>query len=290
MQPDPELLKRIELHPLDDPEAQLPFSRRLAQENGWPYDYALRVIAEYRRFVYLACISDGEVTPSDEVDQAWHLHLAYSYDYWLTFCEKVLNQPLHHGPTKGGDAEEARYQANYARTLKLYGDVFGEAPPTDIWPPAAIRFDPGQNHVRVNRALFEVKPKSGLVRPKSLWSLLFSAIVLSVFWIIVWEFIRLSFDRDFTVILIGILVLLWLSILKDLLSALRRLRRGNSSRIMQPQHGYRVEYGVTIGVAGGEGVVASVRISGDGAGEGGVPGGGSGGGGCGSGCSGCGGD
>ncbi len=68
--PDPELLARIEAHKLDKEGAALPFSERLAQENGWPQAYALRVIQEYRRFVYLACIAEEEVTPSDEVDQA----------------------------------------------------------------------------------------------------------------------------------------------------------------------------------------------------------------------------
>ena len=80
------MLARIEAHKLDKEGAALPFSERLARENGWPPAYARRVIWEYRRFVYLACLAEGEVTPSDEVDQAWHLHLAYTRDYWLVFC------------------------------------------------------------------------------------------------------------------------------------------------------------------------------------------------------------
>jgi hypothetical protein len=131
--PVPELLARIQAHRLDKEGAELPFSERLAQENGWPQFYALRVVAEYRRFVYLACVADGEVTPSDEVDQAWHLHLAYTRDYWDEFCPNVLGRPLHHGPTEGGSAENERYEANYGRTLELYERTFGERPPSDIW-------------------------------------------------------------------------------------------------------------------------------------------------------------
>lgn len=283
-EPDPDLLKRIEQHRLDDDEAELPFSVRLAQENGWQYDYALNVIAEYRRFVYLACIASGEVTPSDEVDQVWHLHLAYSRDYWLNFCQKVLNQPLHHGPTRGGDAEEARYKANYERTLKLYRDVLGEAPPPDIWPPAAIRFAPAQN-VRVNRALFAVKPKPNLVRATNYWGLLISVIVLVFFSFVLWENIQRRPDLAH-VIMLGLLVALWLSILKHMMPTLQSLWHDDpdgEQRIVRTQHGFRIEYGATIGAAGGGAAVISVSISGDGMGEGGDPGGGSDGGGCGGG-------
>jgi hypothetical protein len=156
---DPALWKRIADHAFDDPDAELPFSKRLAQENGWPQAYALRVIEEYRRFIYLMCIGDEELTPSDEVDQVWHLHLAYSRDYWDEFCAKVLNRPLHHGPTAGGPRERSRYEAHYGRTLALYQHVFGALPPPDIWPPSKIRFNPKARFVRVNRAYFTVLPK-----------------------------------------------------------------------------------------------------------------------------------
>ena len=75
---DPSLLARIEAFGLDVPGAPDPFSRRLARENGWPTAYAERVVREYRRFVVLAVSAGHAVTPSEQVDQAWHLHLLYS--------------------------------------------------------------------------------------------------------------------------------------------------------------------------------------------------------------------
>lgn len=153
-----DLLDRILAHQFDDPDVELPFSVRLAHENGWTEEFALRVVDEYRRFVYLACTGREEVTPSDEVDQAWHLHLAYSRDYWLKFCPDVLQQDLHHGPTAGGEVENDRYKANYLRTLNLYNEEFGEKPPIDIWPPAQIRFEYAAGNVRVNRKLFRISP------------------------------------------------------------------------------------------------------------------------------------
>jgi hypothetical protein len=120
-------------------DAELPFAARLARENGWSAAYAARVIEEYKRFCFLAATGDQEVTPSDAVDQAWHLHLTYSRDYWERFCPEILGRSLHHGPTSGGTTERHRYFEQYAETLKLYEEAFGEMAPIDIWPGAARR-------------------------------------------------------------------------------------------------------------------------------------------------------
>lgn len=134
------LWARISVHPIGSHAAPLSFSRRLARENLWASARAEAVVAEYRRFCYLACISDGEVTPSDAVDQAWHLHLTYSRDYWDHFCADVLRRRLHHGPTDGSAADAARFRRQYADTLELYAATFGHAPHPDIWPLPADRF------------------------------------------------------------------------------------------------------------------------------------------------------
>jgi hypothetical protein len=134
-------------HP-DDVEADFPFSHRLARDNGWSKRYAERVVLEYLRFVYLSQMNAGAVTPSDEVDQAWHLHLTYTAHYWGPFTE-ALDRPLHHMPTKGGPDQAALFRKNYARTLDLYRDEFGE-PPTDIWPPEEVRFGKAPHFRRVN--------------------------------------------------------------------------------------------------------------------------------------------
>ena len=67
-------LSRYTIGPAD---AALPFAARLARENGWSDAHAARVMEEYRRFCFLATTAGHEVTPSDAVDQAWHLHLTY---------------------------------------------------------------------------------------------------------------------------------------------------------------------------------------------------------------------
>ena len=82
------------------------FEQRLARENGWRAEFAAHVIEEYKRFCFLAVTGTEAFTPSDQVDQAWLLHLTYSRDYWERFCPEVIGKPLHHGPTKGGEAEQ----------------------------------------------------------------------------------------------------------------------------------------------------------------------------------------
>ena len=145
-----ELWERIAGHTIGPFDASLTFALRLARENRWSLPHAERVVGEYKRFCYLAMTAGHEVTPSDAVDQAWHLHLTYSRDYWQVFCPQVLGADFHHGPTAGGPVERERYYRQYADTLAAYETVFGTSPPADIWPPAKRRFSVDPLGVRVN--------------------------------------------------------------------------------------------------------------------------------------------
>jgi hypothetical protein len=128
---------------LDIPEVAFSFSDRLARENGWTKEYANRVITEYKKFVFLSAVSNKSLTPSDEVDQAWHMHMIYSRSYWNEMCKDILGGfMLHHGPTKGGKLEAERFHDQYQHTLNLYTEVFNETPPSDIWPSVEKRFSP----------------------------------------------------------------------------------------------------------------------------------------------------
>ena len=145
-----ELWHRITAHQVGPEDASLTFAARLARENRWSFAHTDHVISEYKRFCYLAVAAGHEVTPSDAVDQAWHLHLTYSRDYWQTFCPEVLRTDLHHGPTRGGPADRDRFYRQYAATLAAYEASFGEVPPADIWPAATRRFSVDPQSVRVN--------------------------------------------------------------------------------------------------------------------------------------------
>lgn len=162
-----ELYARILAFPIDDGTPELTFEARLARENGWSLGYAQRVVEEYRRFVMLAMASGHTVTPSEQVDQAWHLHLTYTRSYWERFCGQVLDRLLHHGPTRGGEVESAKFHDHYERTLITYQNTFAEEPPADIWPPTAERFGDDLHCVRVNTARNWVVPKRLFRRVRS---------------------------------------------------------------------------------------------------------------------------
>lgn len=139
-------------------QPKLPFVIRLARDNGWSAEYAQRVVEEYRRFLFLSIQTSHVVCPSEAVDQAWHFHLCDTKSYWTRLCQGVLGRPLHHTPSQGGRAETEIYKALYAETLVSYQQLFGEAPPLDIWPSVAQRFAP-QRFQRVDRLRYFVLPK-----------------------------------------------------------------------------------------------------------------------------------
>jgi hypothetical protein len=132
------LWARIQVHSFDGDQA-LSFTRRLARDHGWSSAFAAGAVGEYCKFCFLAVTAGEPMTPSEEVDEVWHLHLAYTRDYWDMWCGEVLRTPLHHDPTQGGAAEQSRFRLQYARTLQLYEDVFGP-PPELFWPATHLRF------------------------------------------------------------------------------------------------------------------------------------------------------
>ncbi|MGF1527770.1 MAG: glycine-rich domain-containing protein, partial [Candidatus Competibacterales bacterium] len=142
----------------DDSQAVLPFSQRLARDNHWSSELAQRAIEEYRRFVFLAMVASHSVTPSDQVDQVWHLHLLYTQNYWEDFC-RLLPRPLHHGPTRGGSFEDSKYEDWYSCTRASYYHFFGEHPPADLWPAAVVRFGRDTRWIRINRKDYWLIPK-----------------------------------------------------------------------------------------------------------------------------------
>lgn len=160
MTPEEQILwQKIKAFPLDDPGSSFPFSDRLARENGWSKAYARRVVEEYKKFLFLCCVTTNGVTPSDPVDQAWHLHLTYTHSYWTDLCKNTLGQDIHHNPTKGGSGEAKKFSCFYTTTHDLYREKFGSPPPPDIWHDHHTRFtDIDFRRVNVNRNLIIKKP------------------------------------------------------------------------------------------------------------------------------------
>lgn len=144
---------------IDDEPAVFAFNDRLGRENGWHPSHAVRVVIEYKRFLYLCATQGVPMTPSREVDQVWHLHLTYTRSYWQRLCRDVLPAPLHHHPTQGGSRERVKFHSWYERTIAAYRQTFGAEPPADIWPPARIRFGEDAHAHRVEARHCWVIPK-----------------------------------------------------------------------------------------------------------------------------------
>ena len=161
---DMTLWTRLQALELDQAGSAFRFSDRLARENGWSRAFARGAIEEYRRFIYLAATAPTPVTPSDIVDQVWHLHLTYSRSYWDDMCGSVLGRPLHHGTTKGGTAEDTRYRGQYGYTLAQYRAAFGEEPPAAFWPPEDERFSGAVHQQWVDRRTHFVLPRASVIR------------------------------------------------------------------------------------------------------------------------------
>ncbi|MGM3305602.1 glycine-rich domain-containing protein [Anabaena sp. WFMT] len=153
-----ELYQRLQEFSLDEKNVSFSFSQRLARENNWKIEYTQRVIDEYKKFAVIAVFAGHPVTPSDQVDQVWHLHLTYTQSYWDDFCE-ILGTQLDHGPTRGGDKEYNKFNNWYLNTIVSYEQFFGETPPIDIWPASHIRFDKEANFQRVDTHRNWVLPK-----------------------------------------------------------------------------------------------------------------------------------
>jgi hypothetical protein len=156
------LLDRIRAFDFDAASLALSFAGRLARDNGWTTVFALRVMEEYRKFVFLAMASGHVAVPSDQVDQVWHQHLQYTRS-WAEFQNRVLEQTLHHDPSRGGPEERLRFEEGYAHTLASYRRFFGE-PPEDAWPPPARRFGTDLAYRRVNVSTHAVIPRVRLLR------------------------------------------------------------------------------------------------------------------------------
>lgn len=157
------LWQRVKSYSLDDPTAVRSFAGRLADEHGWTLRFAKLAIEEYRRFVFLAVAAGHSVSPSETVDEVWHLHLLYSRAYWDDFCPNVLLRPLHHFPSTGTPADDAKHVDWYARTREGYVKYFGP-PPDDIWPSPEDRARTRVTPRHVDAELVWIVPKPRFLR------------------------------------------------------------------------------------------------------------------------------
>jgi hypothetical protein len=127
------LWNKIKNFKFEQPGTIVTYAHKLAKQNNWTPYFTEKVIEEYKKFIFLCCISPSGASPSQTVDEAWHLHLTYTRSYWQHLCKNILGKELHHYPSKGGPEEKLRHEKWYKETLLLYEEVFAVAPDPNIW-------------------------------------------------------------------------------------------------------------------------------------------------------------
>lgn len=140
------LWNKIEAFPLDSPTAVLPFSAKLAEQNGWDPAFTKLAIYEYRRFLYLCTVNNSVVTPSKVIDIVWHLHLTYTRSYWDDLCRDTLGKKIHHSPSDGSETDAAKYNAAYKQTLRNYTHHFHSVAPKEIWTSSTQTADSSEKN------------------------------------------------------------------------------------------------------------------------------------------------
>lgn len=175
-----QLWDRISQFEFDNAQIQFNFTDRLARENNWTRSYSNEVIEEYKKFIFLCCTLPNGATPSDQVDQVWHLHLTYTKSYWIDFCKNTLHQEVHHNPTEGGSSEKNKFNTIYSLTKVEYQKVFHQIPPIEIWPDNQERFN--EIHFeRVNKHRNWVIPKPYFNwKKKAIGLLLLASILITI--------------------------------------------------------------------------------------------------------------
>ncbi|MCD1116606.1 glycine-rich domain-containing protein [Chryseobacterium turcicum] len=125
-----ELWKKIEDFDFDFPKSEYDFTLRLAHENYWTQNFTKQAVLEYKKFMYLAAVSEMMVSPSEIVDTVWHQHLIFTKSY-SEFC-KILGKQIQHIPSTHNKEDFQKFKLAKERTTKLYETEFGKHP-ENIW-------------------------------------------------------------------------------------------------------------------------------------------------------------
>jgi hypothetical protein len=108
---------------LDRPAGEYSFSKRLAYENCWTASFTSQAILEYKKFMYLAATYEFMVSPSEIVDQVWHLHLIFTESY-SELC-LLLGKQVQHIPSTHNKEDYLRFKQAKERTKEFYEKEFG---------------------------------------------------------------------------------------------------------------------------------------------------------------------
>ena len=116
------------------------FVQNLMKEQLIGFNTANRWLLEYRKYLVLAYFIDKMISPSEQVDQVWHLHMTYTQHYRATY-QTLIERDFKHAPSSGGSSEGKKFEDIYLETLKFYKAMFLICPPDDVWETPQQRFE-----------------------------------------------------------------------------------------------------------------------------------------------------
>lgn len=117
---------------------------RIMQETGKDENEAILLFEDTLRFLWVASVADGPISPTKAVDEGWHTFLLFSKDY-MRFCQQFLGVAyLHHSPftseTKSDPRFRDRVVENRTRTLTTLTQEFGTSGLSANWEPLVTAF------------------------------------------------------------------------------------------------------------------------------------------------------
>ena len=129
---DPELWERLDKFAIEDLGETVFFSK-LTSENRWSGKTARQAIREYKKFMYLAALTEDRLSPPRAVDRVWHIHLTFTRNYWEEFCPNILGKSVHHDPSPPTREARSRDKEDQKKAQNLYAREFGAKPPRGLW-------------------------------------------------------------------------------------------------------------------------------------------------------------
>lgn len=115
-------IEEVDNYPL--PELLIP---RIAKLYHHTEEIAADLVKEAKRMLYLRAVTGNPVSPSEEIDDAWHEMILFT-KFYQQFAD-FIGHFVHHNPTPGPPDGGKMY----ANTKKMYEEVFGEKPNHDYW-------------------------------------------------------------------------------------------------------------------------------------------------------------
>lgn len=124
-------LEEVDAYPV--PELLVPRIMKLYDRSQ---EYAEDIVREAKRMLYLHKLTGKSVSPSVEIDDAWHEMLMFT-KFYQQFCN-FIGGFVHHCPTPPRDPNapprpKAEGPTVYQRTQMLYKERFGEDPNPTYW-------------------------------------------------------------------------------------------------------------------------------------------------------------